>query len=399
MLRTQKRNRLKMNRYDVFPLLFLVFFGINNNLYAQSTTATTQLISTPIMTDSTPRIDTFPNEQWQTATPETLGFDGEKLNLALSYLQSVSGRDGNKELFISRYGQALWRGESVAKQHKTWSVTKVFVSTVLGLLAEDGRCHPESQAQQFEPDLAEHYGEVTFAHFASMTSGYRAEGDEPQGNYIHGPSKTPYQVSSAPLFEPGSGYAYWDSAANMYANALTQCAGERLDNILKQRIADPIGMQQWRWRIFDHHKGLPIVGGAGNNNASIELSAESAARFGLLILARGRWGEQQLLSSDWIDRMTTAQTSVSLKSGYGPLDGRGVYGFNWWVNGMQANGERFWPEAPAGTVAALGFNNNALFVIPEWSMVIARLGQDQRDQKIDASEWSSFFAQLRTAMQ
>ena len=71
-------------------------------------------------------------------------------------------------------------------------------------------------------------------------------------------------------------------------------------------------------------------------------------------------------------------------------DGRGVYGFNWWANGIKADGQRKWPGAPVGTYAASGYNNNDMFIIPEWDMVIVRLGLDQTERAIGDSVYSRF---------
>ena len=68
----------------------------------------------------------------------------------------------------------------------------------------------------------------------------------------------------------------------------------------------------------------------------------------------------------------------------------GVYGFNWWVNGVQPNGNRLWPNAPASTYAASGYNNNKMFVIPEWDMVVVRLGLDANDVVITDAIWNEF---------
>jgi hypothetical protein len=72
------------------------------------------------------------------------------------------------------------------------------------------------------------------------------------------------------------------------------------------------------------------------------------------------------------------------------IDGHGVYGFNWWTNGVQTDGERLWPAAPTSAFAALGHNNNK--VIPDWNMVIVRLGLDQNDVKVSDTVWSEFLA-------
>jgi CubicO group peptidase (beta-lactamase class C family) len=73
------------------------------------------------------------------------------------------------------------------------------------------------------------------------------------------------------------------------------------------------------------------------------------------------------------------------------IDGRGVYGYNWWVNGTLAAGRRKWPAAPGGTFAATGFHNNKCFVIPEWEMVIVRLGLDPN---VPDEVWDGFFGLL-----
>jgi CubicO group peptidase (beta-lactamase class C family) len=103
-----------------------------------------------------------------------------------------------------------------------------------------------------------------------------------------------------------------------------------------------------------------------------------------------------VISEASIEAATSVQVSAETPLGgpivdrYGkkfPFDGRGVYGFNWWVNGVQPSGERLWPGIPADAFGAIGFNNNRLFVIPEWDMVVVRLGQDGRERRIKREEF------------
>ena len=148
-----------------------------------------------------------------------------------------------KQLVIVRNGRLIWEGADADEVHGVWSCTKSFTSTVLGLLIDDGKCRLDSLASEFLPDLAGSYPDVTLRHFASMTSGYRAVGDEPRGGYTHGPSPTPLVPDPRPLFAPpGSRYAYWDSAMNQFAHVLTRIAGEPLEELFRRRVAEPIGM-------------------------------------------------------------------------------------------------------------------------------------------------------------
>jgi len=336
----------------------------------------------------------FPGPKWTVVTPASQGIDEGKLNQAIRYLKSHSGSDGVSELVLVRNGQLIWHGDNIDHQHGVWSMTKSFVSTTLGLLIEDGKCTLNTKASQYVPALNPTFRDITLRHFTTMTSGYQAADDDRPGSYRHGPSRTPFQPAPQALFPAGSSYAYWDSAMNQFAHTLTRIANEPLDQLFKRRIADPIGMdpQSWHWGDFGERDGLKINGGAGNNNNHIFVTAREAARLGLLILNQGNWNGKQLISSDWIREATAmhVRTSMNWAHPESGIDGRGYYGYNWWRNGIGADGSRKWPGAPPSTFAASGYNNNDLFVIPKWNMVIVRLGLDESDHKISDDEYGEF---------
>jgi CubicO group peptidase (beta-lactamase class C family) len=342
----------------------------------------------------------FPGKDWQEAAPADQGIDEARLRAAVAQLSRRCGRDGAKELLIVRSGCVVWKGPRIDRVHGVWSVTKSFTSTVLGLLIEDGKCKLSTRAADVLPSLRAHYRGVTLRHFATMTSGYRAVGDEPRGGYLHGPSPTPFAPGPKPLFAPpGSRFAYWDSAMNQFARVLTRIAGEPIEALFKRRVADPIGMDpaQWDWRDFGRIDGLVVNGGSGNADRHVHISARQLARLGQLFLNRGRWKGKQLLRASWVDAATKVHVPASLPWAQpaSRIDGRGVYGLNWWVNGLGANKKRKWPGAPAGTFAASGFNNNQCFVIPAWRMVVVRLGTDGN---VPDAVWSAFLSRLGKAI-
>lgn len=343
----------------------------------------------------------FPGERWQEATPESQGVDSAKLAAAVSYLKDNSGSDGVNELVIIRNGRLIWKGSNIDKKHGVWSLTKSFTSTVLGLLIDDGKTTLDTRAKDYVPAMAAVYPEITLRHFTTMTSGYYAVGDEPRGTYRHGPSRTPFKPGAKPLFEPpGSHYAYWDSAMNQFANVLTRIADEPIEELFKRRIADPIGMDRskWDWGDFGKVDGIVVNGGSGNNGKHMLISARELARFGLLFLNRGKWNGKQLISAEWVDMATRSQVPLSISLGkFSAADGRGTYGFNWWVNGIKPDGRRKWPDAPIGAYSASGYNNNDMFIIPEWNMVIVRLGLDQKDVPISDATYNAFLKKIGLA--
>ena len=201
-----------------------------------------------------------------------------------------------------------------------------------------------------------------------------------------------------PLFTPpGSQYAYWDSAMNTFALALTKIAGEPIEQLFKRRVADPIGMKNWDWGDYATVDGVVVNGGSGNGDKHIFIIARELARFGLLFLNRGRWNGRQLVPESWVAEATRVQVPATLPWAQpeSEIDGRGVYGCNWWRNGVKPDGTRKLPAAPDGTFWASGHNNNKCFVIPEWDMVIVRLGLDG---KAKDEVWNGFLAKVAESL-
>lgn len=342
----------------------------------------------------------FPEKEWEQATPESQRVDAAKLQQAVTLLDKTVGKDGVRELVIVRNGRIIWQGDNIDKVHGVWSFTKAFTSTTLGLLVDDGKCTLDTKAKDILPTMAKAYPEVTLRHFTSMTSGYRAMNDEPRGTYKHGPSKTPFDPNPEPLFTPpGSKFAYWDSAMNQFGNVLTHVAGEPLEELFRRRIAEPIGMNRtnWDWGDLGDVDGIAVNGGSGNNGGVMKISARETARFGLLYLNRGNWNGKQLLSERWIEAATQVQVTASVPHGFAERDdeGPGEYGFNWWVNGFKPDGKRKFPDAPPKTYCGAGHNNNYCFIIPEWNMVIVRLGLDG---SAGDRVWNNFLAKVGEAL-
>ena len=55
---------------------------------------------------------------------------------------------------------------------------------------------------------------------------------------------------------------------------------------------------------------------------------------------------------------------------------RSRYGFYWWTNDKRPDGKRWWPAAPPKAFTSHGHSCNFCFVIPEWNLVVVRLGTE-----------------------
>lgn len=341
----------------------------------------------------------FPGSDWEEASPESLGINPFLLKEAVNYLSyEFVDIGGVSELVIIRNGYMLLKGSNVYRQHNIWSAAKTFTGTVLGLLVDDGKCNLNTFAMNYEPLLKEHYPEVMLRHFATMTSGYDAVGfreAHAYGNGLGDWGPDPYDVAT-PLFSPGEKFCYHDEAMFMFGRILTRITNESLHSFLKNRVTDYIGMGSWSWPTQGKVNDIDVNWGCGNAG----LSALQLVRWGHLFLNLGQWNGKQLISTSWIDQISRNQvpTSIGLVVQRArQIEGRGVYGYNWWVNGTGFNGVRKMPDAPTSMYWAAGFNNNMCFIIPDWDMVVVRMGTSGIPIDSDKT-WNEFFKRLGNAV-
>ncbi len=338
----------------------------------------------------------FPGAEWEIRSPQSQGIDPQKMQSALQYLASRSRRNGNKELFIVRNGYAVFSGPNIDSVHNIWSCSKTFTSTVLGLLVDDGVITLDTRTAEYEPLLEEKYPGVTFRHFTTMTSGYSAVGDSRWESADYADWSWTVYAPDDPYFAPGTAFAYWDEAQMMFGRVLTQILKRPMADFLKERITGAIGMGEWVWYPEKEINGVHINNGCTN----VHVNARQLARWGWLFLNKGNWNGKQLISEAWVEKATSVRVPNTIpvadtdrKGTVGP----GCYGFNWWVNGVKADGRYKLPGAPPDCYFASGHNNNKCIVLPSWNMVVVRMGEDGHPEDKD-TVYGTFLKMLGEAI-
>src|SRR5690606_19829744 len=125
----------------------------------------------------------------------------------------------------------------------------------------------------------------------------------------------------------------------------TRLFGRSLDDVLRERIMDPIGASSsWEWHGYTNSviqiNGAPVssVSGGSHWGGGLFISSMDHARVGRLVQCDGNWNGEQLLSREWINVLRTP-------SGPNPL-----YGAMWWLN----TGRELYPAAPASSIFEIG---------------------------------------------
>ena len=160
---------------------------------------------------------------------------------------------------------------------------------------------------------------------------------------------------------PGSTYEYNDVRVNVLALAATNVWRRPLPEVLRDHLMEPIGASTtWRWYGYDNAwitldgRPVQVVAGGGHWGGGMFINAWDMARFGLLTLRRGMWGDKRILSEAWV---TLSLTPTVPEPTYGYM--------NWFLN----TDRKWMPNAPASAFGHVGNGTNLVFVSPEHDLV------------------------------
>ena len=154
-------------------------------------------------------------------------------------------------------------------------------------------------------------------------------------------------------YEPGTVYTYNDVRVNLLALAGLNVWRRPLPAVLRDHLMDPIGASNtWRWLGYDNSwvvmdgQLMQSVSGGAHWGGGMWINAFDMARFGLLTLHRGRWGDRQILSDEWVEMALT------------PTPARTSIGYMNWVLSGDDSGFRH------------SGNGNAIYVYPDDDLVV-----------------------------
>ena len=239
-----------------------------------------------------------------------------------------------------------------------WSMTKSFVSTLIGLLQDRGFLDitdPAPVAEWVNTDKEQ----ITTEQLLHMASGLEwfEESQGPnadQGYVLHRTEDFSAFYTAQPLVaEPGTVYNYSTGASSLLGRiAQEQLGGDLADTyyFIQDALFHKINIDDAVLE-FDTI-GQPASG------TYLWLTARDWARLGLLYLNNGNWFGNQVLSQQWIDQALT------------PSPSNPEYSAQIWVN----TNKTVWPSLPENTFAFLGHQQQTVIIVPEHDLVVVRLG-------------------------
>jgi CubicO group peptidase (beta-lactamase class C family) len=331
---------------------------------------------------------------WATATPADEQMDVTKLDQARNY--STTSALGTRESgFIVRHGRLVYSWGEPNTRYEMKSTTKSMGGLALLLALDEGKLaltdkavdrlpvFGTSPSVDTSPISTGGLGDITLLQLATHTAGFNKSDDT---------RLEPRQL----LFTPGTTWSYSDQSLNWLADVLTQTYAQDLDVLLNQRVFNTLGApnSEIEWRINSFRGEFLNVNGTDIRRrelaSGLNASVNAMARVGLLMLRKGVWGNNLVLSNAVVERAHTppteiANTTIADTTNFPQANEN--YGILWWTN---ENGQM--PNVPADAYWAWGLHDTLIIVVPSLDLVIARAGD--RGWRTQPEFWNADYAAL-----
>ncbi|WP_340171303.1 serine hydrolase [Lacinutrix sp.] len=202
---------------------------------------------------------------------------------------------------------------------------------------------------------------ITCKNLLSMDSGL----DDSLGDAVS-PENLEY------LTDAGERWVYHNVYVKLQ-DVIAEASNQTWTNYFNAKLKDKIGLSG-SWIMLD--------------NLSVYFSnTRSMARFGLLISAKGKWEDLQIVSENFLNQATSTSQDINE-----------AYSYLWWLNvknsyylpqtQFEFNGSLI-SNAPNDMYAALGKNDQKIYIIPSRNLVIVRMGEAAEDSNFALSTFDN----------
>ena len=243
------------------------------------------------------------------STPAAQGIDAGAVDAFLDVLEGTPGIEPHS-LMVLRHGYVIaagwWAPYNAQRPHALYSLSKTFTATAVGLAVGEGLVRLDEPVISCFPEFA---GEITdprsrsilVRDVAAMASGHR---DETWGRAVARDPENPVRgfLLWPPDQDPGSVFAYNQSATYALAAIVQRRTGQTVTQYLRSRLLGRLGAGEVRSEQYPAGQDLGFTG--------LYATTDTVARLGQLYLQRGAWDGEQLLPAEWVAAATAAQIST-----------------------------------------------------------------------------------------
>ena len=295
----------------------------------------------------------WPTAGWRSSTPEEQGMDSGLLSAMLGQILEEDYAIDSVTVVRNGYmvADVSIHPFSATSKHNIYSCTKSVVSALVGIAIDQGYIEGLQQPvlsyfpQRTIANRDANKEAMTLEHLLTMTTGFRC-----QDSYLYRWSGLNQMresedwvqfVLDLPMEgEPGERFEYCNSASHLLSGIIQETTGMSANDYAVEHLFDPLGISDVEWS--SSPQGVTV------GYSELRMHPQDMAKIGVLYLNEGRWDEEQIVPSEWVDSSTSQFISATLEDGYG---------YQWWVD-------------DSDMYLALGYRGQFIYVIPEKEMVV-----------------------------
>ena len=302
--------------------------------------------TSPKLWEETPNYNT-------TILPQPILDDLKQSNTA-SFLVIKDGKLAHEQYF---------NGYNALSKTNSFSMAKAVTVMLLGKAIEEGKIKSSENlfSQYYEDFKFKQWGaDLSLKNLAQMEAGLQWKEDYknpflPNAKAYYGKDVSEGVFKAKFKTNPGKEFEYQSGATQLLGFAIKKAIGQSLASYLSEKFWIPLGMEQnaeWSTDELGMEKAY----------CCIHSNARDFAKLGQLFLDNGKVGNQQILTTDFINFMKTP-TPKSEE----------IYGAGFWIN----------HDNPIKHYYFLGLQGQYIIMVPEHNMVIVRTGSYQNLPKTD----------------
>lgn len=256
----------------------------------------------------------------------------------------------NNKLVYENY----FHGHDADALHNIFSSGKSITSIFTGIAVDKGYIsNVQLSAFELLPEYKNYKNpdprkkDITLEHLLNMTSGLDCD-DWFEGTDIQMEKQSDriqFTLDLPMLYDPGTRGSYCTGGVKLLGRIIENQSGLSIDDFANKYLFEPLNITAYQW---DREPDGRI-----SASGKIFLRPRDMAKIGLLMLNKGKWKEEQLISEAWVDR--SSQSHIKLP---GPFGG---YGYLWWKQVFENNLETYFSSGNGG---------QDIFIIPSKKMVI-----------------------------
>lgn len=323
------------------------------------------------------------DDGWIISTPEDEGLNENVVREVYDQFFSENDYVTGISLLVIKNGKLVTEGycrdmKDRYVKRNLQSATKSITSLVFGAAKDMGYFDNLDQKlydiipEAFDSDIRKR--DITLRHLMTMNSGLEFD-NEDFAEELHIKSKKNQMkfLLSRPLFaDPGTTYWYRDCDPQLLGGAILKKTGLTLEEIADDRLFKPMGISDYYWeKNIDGHNWAA---------QALFMTPRDFAKIGLLVLNKGNWNGQQLVTEEWILQSTSYQTEFDY-----PFDDLSSvivpdYGFYWWLYEKEKN---FSNIPNVRTIAARGAGGQLILIVPEKELLIVMTSEPYVDGEFD----------------